>query len=402
MDKYIKEFTENYLNKIEMGYKLPPEIKLEEFWKKITEFRKQKRELVPLKNQADENFWYFLTHIIQKRLHEIDSYGRDTFYNLVKSDIKNELIKESLIEEAFYSSVIEGAFSTLKKAKELVEKKESPKDKSEQMVLNNFYAMRFIVENMNKNLSSELILELHKIVTDKTLDDPSHTGRYRNDAVYITDSQGRIVYAPPPADKVQKLIDDLIEWINEKEDKHFIHPVIKSAILHFYFVYVHPFFDGNGRTARALFYFYLIKNQYDFFKYFSISSIISKSRASYYKSIKDVEDCDSDITYFLSYMSNAILEAIKEITLRISEHYQKEFLLEKINDKKIILNRRQERFINKFLLWKGKVVNIEKYKNIYNIVYQTARSDLLDLADKNILIKEKKGKVFIFRLNSNF
>lgn len=402
MDKYIKEFTENYLNKLEIGYRLPPEIKLEEFWKKLSDIRRQKGESLPLKDQAENDFWFFLTHNIQKYLHEIDSYGRDTFFDLVKAEIKNELIKESLIEESFYSSAIEGAFSTLKKAKELVETKGTPKDKSEQMILNNFYAMRFIVENIHRKLSLDLILELHAIVSKNTLDDPAYEGKFRDDMVYITDSSGKAIYTPPEAGKAKEYLGALVAWANENNSSQFIHPVIKASILHFYFVYVHPFFDGNGRTARALFYYYLIQNKYDFFKYFSISSIINKTRAKYYKSIKDVEDYGSDLTYFLSYMTDSILEAIKEIKSRISLHYRKDFLLAKIKEKEIKLNARQEKFIGKFILWKDKIVSIEKYKKMFGVVYQTARTDLLDLEGKKILIKSKKGKVFAFELNQQF
>lgn len=401
MKDLIKRYTENYLNKLEIGYRLPPETKLEEFWEKLLAHRKQSARITSLKDQKENNFWHVMSDLLYKRLHEIDSYGRDTLYSMVKKEIENELIKESLIEEAFFSSVIEGAFSTLKRARELVAKKESPKNNSEQMILNNFYAMRFILENQQREFSNELILELHKITTDKTLEDQHYAGRYRDDWVYIVDAQGKTIYTPPPAEKIPQAVRQLIEWINDGKGE-FVHPIIKASILHFYFVYLHPFFDGNGRTARVLFYFYLIKNQYDFFKYFSISAIVSRNRGKYYKAIKDVEDYDSDLTYFLIYMADAVLKAIAEVKSRIAEHYGRDFYLAKIHERKTPLNSRQERFIKKIFLWKEKQIDIEKYKEIYSVVYQTARADLLDLAKKNILRKIKKGKKFIFILNLEF
>lgn len=402
MENLLNKFTENYLNKLEVGYRLPPEVKLEEFWESLINFRKQKAELTPLTDQNGDNFWYAVPHSLQKLLHEIDSYGRDSLYSMVKKEIESEIIKESLIEEAFYSSVIEGAFSTLKKAKELAAEKEKPKDNSEQMILNNYYAMRYILENKDKKFSNELILELHKIVTDNTLEEKDHAGKYRDDMVYITDAQGKTIYTPPAAEKIPEEMQKLIDWVNQGNKEEFIHPIVKASILHFYFVYLHPFFDGNGRTSRALFYFYLIKNQYEFFKYFSISSMINTSRSKYYESIKEAEDYNADLTYFLIYMAESISKAIDEVTAKLTEHYRKDYFLSKIKEKKIPLNRRQDKFIKKILLWKEKQIDIIKYKELYEIVYQTSRADLLDLANKNILIKQKKGKKFIFSLNLNF
>jgi len=402
MQGEIKTYLERYLNKIEIGYRLPAEIALEEFWGKLQEARKQSSEKVALKDQGDNNFWFNITHSIQRKLHEIDSDGRDTLFSAIRAEIANEMIKESLIEEALNSSIIEGAFTTLKRAKELAYRNEKPKDNSEQMVLNNFYAMRFIIENLNRPFSKEVILELHKIVTENTLEEKEFAGKFRNDSVYIVDNNGKAIYTPPSADQIDELVQEMIDWINQESEESFIHPVIKASALHFYFVYLHPFFDGNGRTARALFYFYLLKNKYDFFKYFSISSIIRKNRAAYYKSIKDVEDYEADLTYFLIFMADSILKAIAEIRGRIAGHYKKEYYLNKIKELNLLLSQRQGKFIKKFLLWGVKEVSIEKYKQMFGIVYQTARADLLDLETKKILIKEKKGKRFIFNLNEYF
>lgn len=399
MQNLINTYLEKYLNKVEIGYRLPGEINLEQFWTKLQEVRREKAEKIELKDQKGQGFWLNVPHVLQKELHEIDSDGRETLFSAVKAEIANEMIKESLIEEALNSSVIEGAFSTLKRAKELAYKHEKPKDNSEQMILNNFYAMRFILENLNRPFSKELILELHKIVTEGTLEEGGYAGRFRDDMVYVVDGKGVAIYTPPPADRIEELIDNLIAWANHESEESFIHPIIKASAFHFYFVYLHPFFDGNGRTARALFYFYLLKNKYDFFKYFSISSIIRKNRAAYYRAIKDVEDYSSDLTYFMLFMADCIVKAIAEIREKIAGHYQKEYYLRKVKELKIELNQRQEKFLKKFLLWKPKEVAIGKYKEMHAIVYQTARADLLDLEKKRILNRAKKAKKFIFSLN---
>jgi len=171
MKDLIKEYLEKYLNKIEIGYRLPGEINLDQFWENLQKAREQGAERIALKDQKGKGFWFNVPHSLQRKLHEIDSDGRDTLFSVVKAEIASEMIKESLIEEALNSSVIEGAFSTLKRARELAYKNENPKDNSEQMILNNFYAMRFILESIKRPFSKEIILELHKIVTEKTLEE---------------------------------------------------------------------------------------------------------------------------------------------------------------------------------------------------------------------------------------
>ena len=404
-DSLLDEFTFiNYLSREEIKYHLPNEITLDNFWKEIAAFRKQRCDRFPFCDQQNNQFWYFLIPSLQKKLHEIDSLGKDSLYQLVKQEIESELIKDSLIEEALYSSVIEGAFSTIKRLKELVNKEDKPRDINDQMVLNNYNAMQYILEEKHKDISQELILKLHKIVTDKTLDedDKDYTGRFRDDWVYIRDHRDRIIYTPPAADKVIPAIENLISWVNKKDEAMFIHPIIKASIVHFYMVYIHPFFDGNGRTARALFYFYLIKHRYEFFKYFSISVVVQKAKGQYYKAIRDVENNQADLTYFLIYMAKTILDSIKLVKERIVHHYHKDFVFDKVKEKGYILSKRQEKFLKRFLVSDRRAITIKTYQKLYNVVYETARRDLKDLHEKGILTKTKQRRAFVYMPNYDF
>ena len=401
----IEKFsTENYLSKEEISYRLPNNLALGEFWQEVVKFRKQKSEILPLNDQTGQNFWYLLTPVLQKEIYEIDSSGKDSLYRVVKKEIENELIKDSLIEEALYSSVIEGAFSTMERLRELVEKERKPVDINDQMVLNNYHAMQFILQEKHKELSVDFILKLHKIVTEKTLfEDEAYAGRFRDDMVYVKDKRRDIViYTPPSAGQVFLAMKQLIEWVNEKNDAHFIHPLIKASFIHFYFVYIHPFFDGNGRTARALFYYFMIKNGYEFFKYFSISVVVQKTKIQYYKAIKDTEDCNADITYFLLYMATTILESIHLVTERIAQHYQRDFVFIRLKEKGVLLNERQEKFLKRFLVSDKRAITIKAYKDWFKVVYETARRDLEDLTAKGILLKSKHRRQFMYSPNYEF
>jgi len=167
-------------------------------------------------------------------------------------------------------------------------------------------------------------------------------------------------------------------------------------------VYIHPFFDGNGRTARALFYYFLIKNGYEFFKYFSISVVVQKTKIQYYKAIKDVEDCNADLTYFLLYMATTILESIHLVTERIVQHYQRDFVFVRLKEKGILLNERQEKFLKRFLVNNKRMITIRAYKDWFRVVYETARRDLEDLAAKGILLKTKHRRQFMYGPNYEF
>jgi len=402
---FIKQFTyDRYLGKKDIGFRIPNDLSLNETWQDILNFRKQRSLSFSFEDQSQHAFWYLLTPALQKKIYEIDSNGKDSLYSMVKKDIEHELVRDSLIEESLYSSVIEGAFSTIKRLRELVEEKKKPRDINDQMVLNNHKAMQFIFEAKHEKLSIPFILKLHKLVTDKTLDveDQEFTGRFRNGPVYIKDKRDRVIYTPPPAKTVPGSMEKLVDWVNEEEEAAFIHPIIKASFIHFYLVYVHPFFDGNGRTARALFYYYLIKHGYDFFKYFSISVVVQKTKAQYYKAIKDVEDYEADLTYFLLYMADTIGESIEQVKNRIIHRYHRDLVFGRLKEKGIFINSRQEKFLRKFLIRDVAVMTIQDYQKIHSVVYETARRDLEDLVERGILLKSKHRRKFFFRPNYDF
>jgi len=402
MEEELKSFTfTRYLNKEEIGYRLSNKIPLNDFWLETVALRKNKADFLPFKDQKGNPFWFFNLPALQKIIHEIDSNGKDSLYKAVSKDIENELVKNSLVEEAFYSSVIEGAFSTIKRMRELVAGRDVPQDHSEQMILNNYKAMQFIFEQKHKDLSIDLILQLHQIITDKTLEagQEEFAGKFRNDQVYIQDPSGKVIYTPPSAQQVPEAMEQLVKWINQVDEGAFTHPIIKAAIIHFHLVYIHPFFDGNGRTSRALFYFYLIKNEYEFFKYFSISAVVEKSKAQYYRSIKDVEDYEADLTYFLLYMSRVVLDSIGSVTKQIAKHYHKNFVFRKIEQEQIYINPRQKKFLNSFLVKSSTDIRIKDYEKTNKVVYETARRDLEDLYKKGILLRINQKKAFVYKPN---
>lgn len=391
VNRYLTD--QRYLNKREIMYRLPSSVPISEFWPELLKARKNIKVELPFLDKDEQNMWFCMIPYLNEKLDEIDKIARTDVFNQIPDKMKDTIIFDALVDEAFNSSVIEGAFSTKKRSKEMIKNKEIPTNKSEQMISNNHEALVFALENIHKPINEEIILAIYRIVTQNTLDTENQVQKYRDDAVFIFDPNlSEPIYEGPNYQKVQLLMDSLIDFINREDD---LHPIIKSAIIHFYFVYVHPFFDGNGRTARCIAYMYLIQNGYDAFKFFSLSSLVKEERNKYYKAIKDVEDNESDITYFIMFYNNMILKSVANILTRLKKELGKTIILYGITESGIVLSKRQKRAINAFIK-KDKEITIAEYAKKYKVVYQTARMDLLRLEEIGVLAKTKVGKKFVY------
>jgi Fic family protein len=402
LDSLIDKFTnEKYLNKPETLHRLQNEyLQLRvDIWGDIQARRKSMSREIPLKDQAGKKFWYLIPPFLEKIIHNIDVVAKKKIDELASKEIRNNLITESIIDEAFYSSVIEGAFSTKKRTKELV-KSQNPKNKSEKMILNNYNALIYILENLNKDLDEDIFISLHKIITEGTLEEDEITEKYRDDFVYVWGENAiktEPLYTAPPHNEVQPMMDDLFEFINDNKTNTFIHPLVKANIIHFYIAYVHPFFDGNGRVARAFSYMYLLKHNYDFFKFFSISSVVNKKRKKYYKAIKDTEDYDSDLTYFISSYAEITEVSLHDVIDKLIKELSHEILLKSLVDDEILLNKRQKKYLNYMKKKENNLTTISEYQKKMNVSYETARRDLSELMELGLFKKAKKGKKFIFK-----
>ena len=402
MSELLNTYLLNYYTREEIGYRISPDVKLDEFWPKLVSFRQTKAEFLPFKDQAGKPFWFVLTPKLQEYLHQVDSRGKDSLYSVVKEEIQAELTEQALIEEAMFSSVIEGAFSTIARARELIVEGKKPRDTSDQMVLNNGRVMRYVLEQREAPCSVELMHAIQRLVTESTLEDKTAVGRFREGPVFVVNERRQTIYEAPPAGAVPPSMEALVRWTNEAQQQPFIHPILRAAIIHTYLVYVHPYADGNGRTARAMFYWYLLKHGYEFFRYFSISSIIQETRGRYYKSLKDMEDDEADLTYALLYLAEAVVKAIDVILQRITERYRRDLLFANIRQRNLTLNERQMRFLKSLTISRGKRGTMAKYQRDFKVVYETARRDLAQLEAQGILAKSKEGRRFTYTLSPAF
>ncbi len=174
---------------------------------------------------------------------------------------RDRYMVSSLMEEAISSSQLEGASTSRRVAKEMIRSGRAPRNKSERMIFNNYRAMHSVREQRHEKLTPTLIFELHRLVTDGTLDDPMDAGRLEppdGERVQVFSPEGELLHTPPPAEQLPARMEALCTFANGEEAVGFLHPVVRAIIVHFWLAYDHPFADGNGRTARALFYWSML------------------------------------------------------------------------------------------------------------------------------------------------
>lgn len=380
--------------------------KKEHIWAAIKLSRKQMYTKLPFVSIDGELFQFCMPSNVLEKLHWLDMHTAGSIRSetpIANPHMKNTYLIRSLIEEAISSSQLEGASTTRHVAKEMLRKKRAPKDKSEQMIFNNYRALQFIKENKEENLTPEFICELHRILTESTFENDNMSGVFRtsNDNVdVISEIDGEILHTPPPSKELKKRVKRICKFANEELSKEFIHPIIRAITLHFMLAYDHPFIDGNGRTARALFYWAMVRKGYWITEFISISRIIKRAPIKYGTAFLHTETDDNDTTYFILHQLDVITKAVDELFKylenKMDEIRQAELLLYKSNLKNT-LNFRQLSLLRHSLKHPRFVYNIQGHQNTHGISYETARKDLITMAeDYKLLIKLKMNKSFVF------
>ena len=267
------------------------------------------------------------------------------------------------------------------------------------MIANNYAAMKRVQEFARKELTLDLVFELHEEITEETLDEPDAAGRFRrsDEEVLVTSADGDVLHRPPPASELKARFEEFRAFANEASPDYYLHPVVRSILIHFWLAYDHPFVDGNGRVARALFYWSMLRHGYWLAEFLSISSILHDAPSKYARSFLYAETDDNDATYFVVYQLEVLERSIRELRDHLARKMRAARGLQH-RLREIDLNHRQLALLTHALRHPDGEYTIQSHKNSHRIVYQTARTDLLDLSDRRLLVRVRRGRRFVFRV----
>lgn len=396
-----------YIHWDKVRHLTPPDgLSVEEWWLTIKTVRLGLYRSLPFTDAYNHPFRFAMADPVLRLLHQVDRDVGGQIQapeTIVNPQTRDSYLVSSLIEEAITSSQLEGAATTRKVAKEMLREGRKPRTRGEQMIFNNYHAMQFIRTITGEKLTPAIVLELHRILMEDTLDDPKAAGRFRReeDDIHVVDTRDSVVlHTPPRATELEKRMDKLCRFANEMDGDTFIHPVIRSIILHFILGYDHPFVDGNGRTARAVFYWSMLSQRYWLTEYISISRILKGAPGEYARAYLYTETDDNDVTYFIIHQLKVILRAIHDLQTyfvkKSSEVHEIETMIRKSPRLRELLNHRQIALLGHALRHPGAIYRIEGHRQSHKVTYDTARTDLLELAQLELLEKQRTGRAFVF------
>jgi Fic family protein len=324
---------------------------------------------------------FSFTNSIVNNLIEIHSIKDFIVNSPLVVELEVSLKRDALLKSAHHSTAIEGNPLTFNQVNKLAKgMKINAQKKAKQEVINYLN----VLENLDKypdngKITEQTILQLHEDITHYTLEYTYLEGQYRTIPVHVVNKKGETVFTPPAVNLIPKEMENFLEWINSAVE---INPVIAAGIIHYEFVRIHPFVDGNGRTGRALAALFLYLKKFDVDRFFTLDEYYDNDRQSYYDALNSVDSKTQDLTIWLDYFLKGFIVSINEIKDQILL-----FLPEKHGKQRIKLSNKHRKILE-YIHLKGSITNSEVQK-LLNISRQGAYNDLRHLMDMNIV--DQKG-----------
>lgn len=397
----------NYYHWEELVYREAPNgLNRDEWWMALKLCRHAQRRKTIIPFGSDSVFWWTMPDLLIKRLHEIDIKAgvtvRPDAEGIVTDASREYLHDTSSLFEAVTSSQLEGAPTTWSDAKHMIRTRSAPRDLGERMILNNYKAMQRIMEIRDQPLTVDVIKELHYMLTQNTLDKPDAAGRYRREDEFVRVADDETIFhVPPHASRLPADMEALCAFANgESEDEVYMPDIIRAVVLHFWLAYEHPFCDGNGRVARALMYWSLLRSGYSIFEFVSISNILKKAPSKYVRAFTYTETDEGDLTYFLLHQTEAIVRALDEFQSYVKRKARKIRNAESLLDGGRF-SLRERTVLVRALRNPGYPIRISDCQQWCTVSYATARSVMMGLQSKGLVEMRKEGYAFAYYPVSN-
>ena len=214
-------------------------------------------------------------------------------------------------------------------------------------------------------------------------------GQYRTNEEHIISGmfgREKIRYIAPSPERVEAEMQKFLNWFDTDQS---VSSVIRSAVAHFWFVSIHPFEDGNGRLARILSDMLLARGEKSEFRFYNVSSQINKDKNHYYDILERMQHGDGDITEWLVWYMQKLVEALDEAETIVSTILNKSFFWQKASS--IPMTERQTQMLNLFLDGYESKITSKAWATLAKCSKDTAIRDIQDLLDKNILVEDIPG-----------
>ena len=379
----------------------PPGFTCEDRWVAVRLQRLQTARPTPFTLRDGMRLTYNLPDPLLRLIEEVSTRSRGEVAlpeQVTNPATRDRYLVSSLTEEAITSSQLEGASTSRVRAKAMLRERRAPRDRSEQMILNNYQAMQRIIDLKDEALTPELVSEIHRRVTAGTLDDPADAGRIQRPGdervrIYGTDGQDQVLHVPLPAGELPERMQVLCTFANDDGagSDTYLPPLLRALTIHFMMGHDHYFADGNGRTSRAVFYWSMLHQGFFLTEFLSISRLLRKAPAQYARSFLLTEQDGGDLTYFFLDQARVVVRAINELETYLA---RKSAQLQESSRalRGTGLNHRQVGVIERFLRDPGASTTVADHEVTYGVVAQTARTDLLTLEQRGYLASEKQGR----------
>ena len=406
--RYAKQVDEKgrYLHWDTLRFrKPPPGLTHEEWWWAVRWSRRFASPQLPLKAANNEPLTYCEPPMIREALRYFDMHAGGHLGARSEAMSQGEgraHLTRSLAEEPFASSFIEGAATTRQIAKKLILEGREPRTRDELMVLNNFRGLQFVKQNKDEPLTVDMICEIHRIITQGTLEEDGDAGRVRtgDDIQVVDDTTGEVLHQPPPAAELERRLQGLVDFANDGGGKdQWLHPLLRAILLHFMLAYEHPFVDGNGRVARALFYWSALRSGYWLLEYVSISSVIAEAKIKYGQAFLEVETDAMDTTYFAVHQIEVLRAALDRFSKYMERKSSEVRTLARALEARRgrhAFNHRQAWLLNEFARGRQVRMTIAEHEQKHGVSYLTARADLERLTERKLLRKTKRAQTSIY------
>lgn len=342
----------------------------------------------------NKKFWFYPTDEIYQRISKLEKRGEKLYQEVCNKSfvLKDDFEVNAQQEEAITSAIYEGANTTRSEAKKFINSNDNtPRSIAHWMILNNFLANNWINENKKLPLSKEIVLTLHEKICKNTLDeeDAPFLGKFRDDKVVVGNEK---THVGVDHGLITKSLDEAIEIITS--ERRYLHPLLKGIILHYFIAYIHPFFDGNGRTARTLFYFKCLKHDLNWVNFLSISASLKAPGKGYENSFKEVKNNDWDVTYFIIYCLKSLEKALEIVEGKVENLLKIPTIMNPFN-----LSKDQVLLLQRGYLYKYRSFSIKEHAENIGKTDESARIELKELVAHNFLFEEKRKNKLFFTVN---